>query len=70
MAAVPAAVPDRQAAALEQLGAEDLGGEVADLRVPGEHRRGQGGAERHGRKPVGSEESFDWEGTIGDGGQG
>ena len=55
VAAVPAAVPDREAGALEQLGAEDLGGEVADLRVPGEHRSGQRGAERDGREPIGSE---------------
>ena len=64
VAAVPAAVPDRQAAALEELGAEDLGGEVADLGVPGEHRRGQRGAERHGRKPVGSEAALTGAGPL------
>ena len=40
---------------LEQLGAEDLRGEVADLRVPGQHRGGEHRAERHGREPFGSE---------------
>ena len=40
---------------LEELGAEDLGGEVADLRVPGQHRGGEQGAEGDGRKPVWSE---------------
>ncbi len=55
VAAVPTAVPDPQADALEQLGAENLGGEVADLRVPSEHQRGQRGAERHSREPFGSE---------------
>src|SRR6185295_9574590 len=37
VAAVPAAVPDREAGLLEELGAENLRGEVADLRVPGQH---------------------------------
>ncbi len=54
VAAVPAAVPDRQAGALEQLSAEDLGGEVADLRVPGQHREREQGAEGDGGEPVGS----------------
>jgi hypothetical protein len=44
VAAVPAAIPDRQAGMLEELGAEDLGGEVAHLRVPDQHREGEQGA--------------------------
>ncbi len=55
VAAVPAAVPDREAGALEELGAEDLGREVADGRVPDEHQHRERGAERHGREPFGSE---------------
>jgi hypothetical protein len=57
VAAVPAAIPNGQATALEELGAEDLCGEIADLRVPCEHRGSERGAERHGREPVGAEEA-------------
>jgi hypothetical protein len=55
VAAVPAAVPDRQAGLLEQLGAEDLRREVADRRTPEEHQRRQRGAESDGREPFGQE---------------
>ena len=44
-----------EAAVLEQLRAEYLGGEVADLGVPCEHGDGKRRAQRDGRKPVRSE---------------
>ena len=45
MAAVPAAVPDREAAVLEELGAEGLRREIADVRVPEQDGGGEGEAE-------------------------
>ncbi len=68
VAAVPAAVPDRQAGVLEELGAEDLGGEVADLRVPGQHRQRRAAELRATAGSQSGRRGFDWtirEGTEG-----
>ena len=51
MALVPAAVPEREAVALEELGAERLRREVADVGIPDEQHGGERGAERHRRQP-------------------
>src|SRR6185312_13450223 len=55
VAAVPAAVPERQAGVLEELGMEDLGGEIADPWVPDQHQGRQDRAERDRRQPFGAE---------------
>jgi hypothetical protein len=55
VAAVPAAVPDREPSVLEELGAEDLRREVSDLGIPGEHQGRERGAEPDRGKPVGAE---------------
>ena len=54
VAAVPAAVPDRETGVLEELGVEDLGGEVADLRVPDQHQGRQRRAQRDRGQPFGA----------------